>query len=119
MRKTRTTSIVLSRCDTIVWLDLPRWQVWPQVLWRTLRGLITKRPHWRNGNVERWSIFFSRENIVWWSIKTYSRRRRDYAALFADPAYADRARIRLESRRAVNAWLESIEVQPVPHRQLT
>jgi len=100
--------IALRRCDTIVWLDLPRWQVWWQVTVRTLRGLITKQPHWQNGNVERWRIFFSAENIVWWSMKTYTRRRREYAALFADPAYADRVRIRLRSRREVDAWLAAL-----------
>jgi hypothetical protein len=100
--------VVLERCDTIVWLDLPRWQVWPAVTWRTLRGLVTKRPHWRGGNVERWIIFFSRENIVWWSVKTFARRRRAYASLFADPAHANRVRIRLRSRREVDAWLVAV-----------
>jgi adenylate kinase family enzyme len=101
--------VVLERCDTIVWLDLPRWQVWPAVTRRTLRGLITKRPHWRDGNVERWRIFFSGENIIWWSVKTYARRRREYVRLFVEPAYADRVRIRLRSRRDVDAWLATIE----------
>ena len=100
--------MVLDRCDTIVWLDLPRRQVWWQVTARTLRGLITRQPHWRNGNVERWRIFFSRENIVWWSVKTYARRRREYADLFADPAYAERVRIRLRSRGEVDAWLAAL-----------
>jgi adenylate kinase family enzyme len=100
--------VVLERCDTIVWLDLPRWQVWPQVTWRTLRGLITKKPHWQDGNVERWRIFFSRESIVWWSVKTFARRRREYARLFADPAHADRLRIRLATRREVDRWLSSV-----------
>lgn len=108
----------LVRCDTIVWLDLPRWQVWSQVTLRTLRGLITRKPHWRNGNVERWRIFFSAENIVWWSIKTFSERRKQYAALFRDPGYSSRALIRLRSRRAVDAWLSSVQVQPIPHREL-
>jgi adenylate kinase family enzyme len=100
--------ILLERCDTIVWLDLPRWQVWSQVTWRTLRGLITKKPHWQNGNVERWRIFFSRESIIWWSVKTYSRRRREYERLLSDPAYEDRLRIRLRSRRDVDAWLAAV-----------
>ena len=102
--------VILQRCDTIVWLDLPRWQVWPQVTWRTLRGLVMKTPHWQNGNIERWSIFFSRENIIWWSVRTYSRRRREYAALFADPAYGNRTRIRLKSRRQASQWLSRVEV---------
>lgn len=106
----------LERCDSIVWLDLPRWQVWYQVTWRTLRGLITRKPHWRNGNAERWRIFFSTENIVWWSMMTFSKRRRQYAALFANPAYSGRTLVRLRSRRAVDAWLSSVQFQPVAHR---
>jgi adenylate kinase family enzyme len=106
---------VLERCDTIVWLDLPRRQVWSQVLWRTLRGLITRKPHWRNGNVERWRVFFSSESIVWWSVKTFSTRRRQYAALFADPINAGRTLIRLKSRREVDAWLSGVEAEPVAH----
>ena len=99
---------ILESCDTIVWLDLPRWQVHGQVLLRTLRGLITREPIWENGNVEQWRIFFSKESIVWWSIKTFSTRRREYAALFADPALADRIRIHLQNRAEVRSWLHSV-----------
>ena len=105
---------VLDRFDTIVWLDLPRWQVHSQVLRRTLTGLITKEPLWQHGNVERWRIFFSRDSIVWWSIKTFSKRRVEYAALFADPAHADKVRIRLASRREVNRWLAAIPAFAAP-----
>lgn len=108
----------MERCDTIVWLDLPRWQVWSQVMLRTLMGLITKRPPWQNGNVERWSIFFSRENIIWWSIKTFTRRRKQYEALFAGPACKGKALIRLKRRREVDVWLRAIEAQPIPHGEL-
>jgi adenylate kinase family enzyme len=100
--------IVLDRCDTLVWLDLPRWQVHVQVLWRTVTHLISKTPHWRDGNVERWRMFFSRESIVWWSIRMFASRRRRYRAMFADPAYAGVIRIRLASRRDVNRWLKSV-----------
>jgi adenylate kinase family enzyme len=99
---------ILERCDTIVWLDLPRWQVHSQVLWRTLKGLISRKPHWENGNEERWRMFFSKESIVWWSIKTFGERRRQYGALFADPTQAHRILIRLRSRGEVNRWLVSV-----------
>jgi adenylate kinase family enzyme len=46
--------IVLERCDTIVWLDLPRWQVWSQVTWRSLGRIRSREPLW-HGNVESWS----------------------------------------------------------------
>ena len=104
---------ILERCDTIVWLDLPRWQVHGQVLFRTLKGLITRQPIWDNGNVEQWRIFLSKESIVWWSIKTFATRRREYAALFADPALADRIRIHLQDRAEVRNWLHSVDARSI------
>lgn len=109
---------VFERCDTIVWLDLPRWQVHSQVLWRTMKGLITGEPHWENGNQERWRIFFSGESIVWWSIKTFADRRRQYGAIFADPTQGHRALIRLRSRGEVNRWLDGIDARPYLHRPI-
>jgi adenylate kinase family enzyme len=99
--------LILSRCDTIVWLDLPRRQVWSAITQRTLWRAWTKEPMW-HGNVERWRNVFSRDSMIWWSVKTFARRRRIYGAFFDDPTYADRTRIRLRSRREVNAWLEDI-----------
>jgi adenylate kinase family enzyme len=100
--------VVLSRSDTIVWLDLPRWQVFPQVLARTIWRLCTRQELW-HGNRESLRTAFSRDSIVWWSVKTFAGRRRSYGALFANPSYADRARIHLRSRGEVNRWLASID----------
>jgi adenylate kinase family enzyme len=99
--------LVLSRCDTLVWLDLPRREVWWSVVQRSLRRVIGRTKLW-HGNVERWGMLVSTDSIIWWSVKTFARRRRVYGALFADPAYADKTRIRLRSRREVNDWLASL-----------
>ena len=99
--------LVLGRCDTLVWLDLPRWQVHSQVVLRSVRRLLTRQTLW-HGDVEHWRKVFSNDSIVWWSIKTFRSRRREYRALFADPEYTDRVRIRLRSRREVDHWLESL-----------
>jgi adenylate kinase family enzyme len=101
--------LVLGRCDTIVWLDLPRWQVWPAITLRTLSRAWSREPMW-HGNVERWSTVFSRDSMIWWSIKTYSMRRRRYTALFASPDLSGKALIRLRSRGEINAWLASLAV---------
>lgn len=98
--------LVLARCDTLVWLDLPRWQVWAQLIGRTLVRIVSHAPLW-HGNVESWRGLVARDSVIWWSIKTFARRRRRYSAIFADPAHAHRARIRLRSRAEVNAWLAS------------
>jgi adenylate kinase family enzyme len=100
--------LILQRVDTLVWLDLPRHQVFSQVLGRSVRRAWTKEPMWHN-NRESWrQSFFSRESILLWSMQTYAKRRKKYAALFADPIYAHLIRIRLTSRRQVDAWLASL-----------
>jgi adenylate kinase family enzyme len=99
--------LVFDRCDTLVWLDLPRWQVHGQVVLRSIWRLLTRERLW-HGNVERWSTTFSSDSIVWWSIKTFRRRRRDYRAIFDSPDFADKARIRLRSRREVARWLSAL-----------
>lgn len=99
--------LVLGRCDTIVWLDLPRREVWPAITRRTLMRAWTKQPLF-HGNVERWSQALSRDSMIVWSVKTFARRRRAYTALFADPQHADQQRIRLRSRSEVEAWLAAL-----------
>lgn len=99
--------LVLSRCDTLIWLDLPRWQV----MW-----WITRRTLWRaasrqrlfHDNVERWRTVFSSDSMIAWSWRTYEKRKMQYSQLFADPQHAGRARIRHTSRGEVNRWLSSV-----------
>ncbi len=101
--------LVLARCDTIVWLDLPRREIWPAIAIRTIRRAWTKEPLF-HGNVERWSQVLSRDSMILWSIKTFARRRRAYTKLFAE--LTGKIAIELRSRREVNAWLESLARRP-------
>lgn len=102
---------VLARIDTLVWLDLPRWRVFGQLLWRTVRRAVTREDLW-HGNRESFRLsFLSRDSILWWSMKTYRRRRHEYARLFAGPELAHLRRIRLRSRREIAAWLASVAAE--------
>lgn len=94
--------LVLARCDTLVWLDLPRVTVHWQVLRRTL-GRVIWRTQLAHGNRESVRTMLSRDSIIWWSIKTFARRRRQYGALFARGEHPHL--IRLTSRRQVADWL--------------
>jgi adenylate kinase family enzyme len=99
--------LLLNRCDTIVWLDLPRWQVWSQVVTRTLGRLLTREELW-HGNRESLRMLFSRDSIVWWSVKSYASIRGRYTALFASDEFSGRTRIRLTSRGEVNRWIRML-----------
>lgn len=99
--------VVMGRCDTLLWLDLPRWQVWSQVVRRTLTRVISRQELW-HGNKESLRMMLSRNSVIWWSLKSFARRRRAYEAMFADPTYEDRIRIRLRDRNEVDGWVESV-----------
>ncbi len=98
--------LVLSRCDTLVWLDLPRWQVMASVTLRTIRRVVTRERLW-HGNVEPWCGVFSGDSMIVYAWRTYGRQKGRYAALFAE-SQGTRSQIRLTSRREVNRWLASL-----------
>ncbi len=96
------------RADTLVWLDysLPviLWRLW----WRTLRRVVTREKLW-NGNREGLrNAFFSRDSILLWALHTYDRRRKQYAALLAQPESAHLTVIHFTSPRAADQWLEGL-----------
>lgn len=101
-------ALLLKRADTIVWLDLPRRTVWPQLLWRTIRRSITREELW-HGNRESFRLsFLSRDSILLWSYKTFSINRKRYEAMFADDQWSYLKRIRLTSKRQVGRWLNML-----------
>jgi adenylate kinase family enzyme len=102
--------LVLSRCDTLVWLDLPRWQVMTSITRRTLRRVVTRERLW-HGNVEPWRRVFSRDSMIAYAWRTYGRQKQRYAALLAE-SDGRRAQVRLTSRRDVNRWLSAIPQAP-------
>ena len=98
-------TLILERADTLVWLDLPLRQVLTQVMLRTLRRVLFRQRLW-HGNVETFSAsFLSRESIIWWAIRTYRHRKRQYSALMTNERSAHLVRIRLASRREVDRFL--------------
>jgi adenylate kinase family enzyme len=97
--------IVLSRADTVVWLDQPL----PLVLWRlvrrAVRDIVTRRDMF-NGNRQTWrEAFFRRESLVSYAITSHVRRESLYPPRFA--AYSQLNVVRLRSPGAVRRWLAS------------
>ncbi|MEM6459195.1 MAG: adenylate kinase [Planctomycetota bacterium] len=83
---TRIRPILMERANLIVWLDYPRWLVTWRVLCRSVERAWTKRELWA-GNRESFRLtFFSRDSIIWWSIKRFSKNRRKYRAMFEELA---------------------------------
>jgi adenylate kinase family enzyme len=97
--------ILRERATLIVWLDLPRWVTMAQVTWRSTTRAALHRELW-NGNRESWRNVLSRDptkSMIRWTWTTYTRRRREYAEQM------DERWVRLQSRRQVRRWLDSLD----------
>ena len=100
--------IVWERAEMVIWLDYALPVVLGRVLWRTVRRSLTGEELW-HGNRERpRQAFFSRESIIWWALRTYRRRRRQYRDLLARPEHAHLIVVHLCSPRATRRWLDSL-----------
>jgi adenylate kinase family enzyme len=95
---------VLGAADTIVWLDLPLWVLYPRLVRRTLHRVWHGTELW-SGNRETWrDQFASRESIFYWTLRSHVRHRRTWPERFGDDPRLVRLRSDAEARR----WLESI-----------
>lgn len=99
--------VVWPRADTIVWVDPPRQRALRQLVWRTLRRMVSGAELW-NGNRERWSNLFRvdpEKSVIAWAWTQHRVVRERYLQAQADPANARLEFFRLRSRDEVAAFL--------------
>jgi len=99
--------LILSRADTVIWLDFARWRIMASVIPRTLRNTVTRRRLW-GGNIETWPMLFSRDHSILSAWRMHAGLRRDYEGLFNDPANESRTLIRFKCRAEVDRWLSAL-----------
>ena len=99
--------LVWSRADTVVWLDLPRWQVMRQLVARTIRRAAHRAELW-NGNVEPWSNFLHldpEQSIIAWAWSRHQVYRDRYLRAMIDPGATQLRFIRLTTPGEVRDFL--------------
>lgn len=104
--RSKASDMIWPRVETIVWLDLPRFDVMRQIIHRTISRAWRRTELW-NGNRESLRMAFSRDSIVWWAWTTHSRRRREYGELLRGQAAQV---VILRSRAQVRRWLDSVSM---------
>jgi adenylate kinase family enzyme len=98
--------ITWQRAETVLWLDYSlRLTAW-RLMRRTVRRAMTREELW-NGNGEPLLRTFTRDSIFLWLLRTYNRRRKEYAALIRSTEYQHLRAIRLRSPAETKAWLET------------
>jgi adenylate kinase family enzyme len=96
--------------DTIVWLDLPRWQVTWRVLRRTAVRLARREQLW-NGNRETLRRALSRDpeqSIIVWTWQQHPKYRALFERQAADGSWAHAEVVRLRSSRGVRSWCAEV-----------
>jgi adenylate kinase family enzyme len=99
--------IVWERAATVVWLDYTLPVIMGRVIWRTLQRSVTQEELWNKNRERLWEALASRDSIVWWALRTYRKRRREYPILLSQPEYAHLDVVRLCTPHAAREWLES------------
>jgi adenylate kinase family enzyme len=101
----------VDRAVTIIWLDYPFVVCFWQALKRAIRNIKTQQKCC-NGNQETWGrLFFSKDSILLWLIRTFRRRNRRYEKMMHDPLYKNKTLIRLQSHKEAEKWLESLAIK--------
>lgn len=77
--------LVLPRVDLVVGLDYSRWFSLQRLLRRSIMRAIDKQPVC-NGNTESFRALVSKESIVGWHFRSFSRKRARMRAWAADPS---------------------------------
>lgn len=76
--------LVLPRAELVVGLDYPRWLSLQRLVRRSVRRRVDKRLIC-NGNTESWRSLFSRDSIVVWHFRSFTRKRTRMRSWAAEP----------------------------------
>lgn len=100
----KVRDMIWNKADIIIWLDYSRPLVFWRILRRSLHRAVTRTPVC-NGNTESLrKTFFSKDSIILWSLKTYSRNKKLYQSLMKDPEFGPKM-IRISSPREAERLL--------------
>ena len=106
----RTREVKWREVDTIIWLDYGFGRTLYQAVKRAIARALSQQELWP-GTGNRESLrqsFFSRESIVWWTIKTWRSNRRRYQADMTNPLFSHLHFVRLRSPAEARNYLRSL-----------
>lgn len=95
--------VLWARADTLVWLDLPRWQVMGRVVRRSVVRGVLRTELW-NGNREGLGAWRDSGHPVRWAWSQHGARRTLIAERVADPRWSHLRVVRLRSAAEVRRW---------------
>lgn len=94
--------IVWSRATTLIWLNYSFPIVFGRAVARTLRRVFLKEKLYSDNRETFRKAFLSTESILFWVLKTYWRRRKEYPRLFKEGVFSHLQIIELKNQLAAD-----------------
>lgn len=95
---TRTTAIKWQNVDQVIWIDYSFIRTVYQAVRRAFSRAFTQKELWPGtGNRESFRNLFSRNSMIWWTLKKYRKNRIKYLKIMRSDAYDHIEFIRLKS----------------------
>lgn len=107
--------LIWPRADTVVWLDYPLTVILPRLVARIAARIRDGAELWPDtGNRETIRGQFSRDQLVWFAIRTHRGRRRRIVEMLARPEYAHLGVHRFTRPAEAERWLAAQRRPVVP-----
>ena len=97
--------LVVTRADTVVWLDQPLPLVLTRLLRRSIRDIVTRRDMFNGNRQTVRGAFFGRDSLFGYAIRMHFRRRKRWPAYYAQ--FPNLELVRLRSPTAVERWFRA------------
>jgi adenylate kinase family enzyme len=107
-------SILWPRATAIVWPNYSFALTFGRALRRTATRIITRERLWWDNRETVRNALFDREGVLWWILRTYRRRRREYRELMRAPEYAHVDFLEMPSPAAAEAFLGGLRAARTP-----
>lgn len=92
------------RLQTLIWLDLPKWQLLLRLCKRSWQRSRSKQLLWGSNYERFWhqfKIWNKEDSLIWWIWTQHERKRREMLVISEDPQWAHIRIIRLTSAKEV------------------
>jgi adenylate kinase family enzyme len=106
--------LVWARATAIIWLNYRFRIIFWRAVTRTIRRIARREILFGDNRETIRKSFFSRDSILWWVIRTYRKRRRQFPLLLAEPAYAELRIFIFEHPRDAQRFLDELPASGSP-----
>jgi len=105
----KVRDVIWPRVTHLVWLNYPFWTIFSRAISRTSRRVVTREELFAGNRESLSRALFNTESIVWWVLRTYKRRRREYPQLFQMPQNKHLEIIELKNQIEADQFIAGIQ----------